>query len=414
MISRDRIKKVLNHQEADRIPLDLGSMRSSGIAAIAYNNLKNKMGLNNSLPKMYDFIQQLAYPDEEILKIFSIDVIDAGRAFLNSGHDWKEWTLNDGSKCLIPKYLNIETDEDETVYLLDINNTRLGKKPKTSLYVDQCYWVYGDLDDIPDSFNDEDLDKHVWATPSPPWYLNIFDDKDFEIFRAKIKDLYENSKYAILLSVGANLFETGTFLRGMANFMIDTYASKAKTKKLLDKLVERNIRKLDRILKGVGQYIDVIMFGDDLGGQNGPFMSADVYDEIFKPRHKKMWSFVHDNSNCKVFLHSCGSIYELLPHMIDAGLDIINPVQTSAKDMEPEKLKEEFGKDLVFWGGGCDTRDVLPNKTPKEIEEHVKKRIDIFSKNGGFVFNQVHNVLANIPPENVIAMLKAAIEFGKY
>ncbi len=413
MTPRDRIKKALCHQEADKIPIDLGSMRSSGIAAIAYNNLKHTMGLGHTPTKMYDFIQQLAYPDEEVLKTFQIDVVDAGRAFLAGAQDWRPWTLNDQSTCLIPRYLDIEIDDRETVYLKN-GKQRLGKKPKSSLYVDQCYWVYEDLEEIPDEFLDEDLDRHVWAVPSPPWHLNIFDDQDFKLFVDTIKDLYNSSPYAVLLSFGGNLFETGTFLRGMANFMMDTYASKKKTKKLVDRLVERNLKKLDRILQGVGSYVDVMMFGDDLGGQDGPFMSADVYAEIFKPGHQKMWGFVHDHSDCKVFLHSCGSIYELLPHMIDAGLDIINPVQTSAKDMEPEKLKREFGKDLVFWGGGCDTRDVLPNGTPKEIEEHVKKRIEIFAKDGGFVFNQVHNILANIPPENVTAMLKAAHKFGQY
>jgi len=208
-----------------------------------------------------------------------------------------------------------------------------------------------------------------------------------------------------------NLFETGNFLRGIDNFLCDIYLDKNGTGSLLDRLVERNLKKLDRIIKGVGQYVDILQFGDDLGSQGGPFMSPNIYKEVFKPRHKKMWDFVHENSKCKVFLHSCGSIYELLPHLIDAGLDILNPVQTSAIDMEPEKLKKEFGKYITFWGGGCDTRDVLPSKTPKEIKEHVKRRIDILGKDGGFVFNQVHNILADIPPENVIAMLQAACEY---
>ncbi len=413
MNSRERIIKALNHQEADRVPIDLGSMRSSGISAISYNNLKKQLGLDlNNLAFMYDFIQQLVYPQSEILERFHIDSIDAGQAFIDS-IEQKKWKLNDGSECLIPNYLNISVEGD-TVYILDKDNTKLGKKPKSSLYVDQCYWVYGDLPFIPDSFNEKDLDRHMWAIPSPPWHLDVFKDEDFKIFKNKIKELRENTEYAIMISFGGNLFETGAFLRGMANFMMDIYTDKIRTKKLVDVLVERNLRKLKRILEAVGKYVDIIMFGDDLGGQDGPFMSAEVYKDVFKPRHKKMWDFVHDNSNCKVFLHSCGSIYELLPDMIDAGLDIINPVQTSARNMEPLKLKKEFGKDLVFWGGGCDTRDVLPKKSPKEISEHVKRRIDIFSKGGGFVFNQVHNILADVPPENVIAMLDSAYSFGKY
>jgi uroporphyrinogen decarboxylase len=179
-------------------------------------------------------------------------------------------------------------------------------------------------------------------------------------------------------------------------------------------LLEINLIKLEKIISGVGKYIDFLQFGDDLGGQNGAFMSPGIYREVFKPRHKKMWDFVHENSECKVFLHSCGSIYELLPDLIDAGLDIINPVQTTTRNMEPEKLKREFGKDLVFWGGCCNTRDILAKGTPEEVRNDVKERISILGENGGLVFNQIHNILADVPPENIIAMLEAAYEYGKY
>ena len=202
MNSRERVKKVLEHGIPDRIPLDLGSMRSSGIAAIAYNNLRKKLNLNKGkLPEMYDFVQQLAFPEPEIMSKFHIDAIDAGQGFLNSKDDWREWELNDGSKCLIPKFLNIEINKDGMVYLLDNEGVKLGRKPKTSLYVDQCYWVYEDLNSIPDSFKDEDLDRHVWAVPSPPWHLDIFDSKQFTEFVEGIKNLYEDTDYSIVLSV---------------------------------------------------------------------------------------------------------------------------------------------------------------------------------------------------------------------
>jgi uroporphyrinogen decarboxylase len=411
MNSRERIRKAVNHENTDRIPIDLGSIRSSGIATIAYNKLRKELGINVRYARMHDFIQQIAYPEKEIMDMFHVDAIDAGQAFLKTEDKWREWILNDGSKCLIPKYLNIEVDSENNIFLKNKDGTILGIKPVSSLYVDQCFWVYKDFPSLPETFKDEDLDKHMWAIPSPPWYLDIFNDQDFEIFKKNIKELYDNTEYCIVLGVGLNLFETGNFLRGIDNFLCDIYLDKNGTGSLLDRLVERNLKKLDRIIKGVCQYVDILQFGDDLGSQGGPFMSPNVYKEVFKPRHKKMWDFVHENSKCKVFLHSCGSIYELLPHLIDAGLDILNPVQTSAIDMEPEKLKKEFGKYITFWGGGCDTRDVLPSKTPKEIKEHVKRRIDILGKDGGFVFNQVHNILADIPPENVIAMLQAACEY---
>lgn len=414
MKSRERIKMSIDHKQADRIPIDLGSMRSTGIATIAYNNLRKNLKINKGLARMYDFIQQLAYPEKEIRDLFHIDVIDAGQAFLNDDSEWREWTLNDGSKCLIPKYLNVDIDKEGTVLLKNNDNVILGRKPKSSLYVDQAYWVYKDLPKIPDFFNEKDLVKQLWAIPPPPWHLNIFNDDDYKLFINNIKKLYDETDYAIMLAVGCNLFETGNFLRGMENFLCDIYLDKSGTERLLDKLVEGYMKFLDRVLKGVGEYIDLLQFGDDLGSQSGLFMSPDVFKEIFKPRYKKMWDFVHNNSNCKVFLHSCGSVYELLPYLIDAGLDVLNPVQTTTANMEPEKLKKEFGKYITFWGGGCNTRDVLTDKTPAEVKEDVKRRIEIFGKGGGFVFNQIHNILANIKPENVIAMLEAAYEYGKY
>ncbi len=413
MTSRERVKIAINHKEADRVPIDLGAMRSTGIATIAYNELRKKLGITKGLVRMYDFVQQLAYPEKEIMDMFHIDTIDAGQAFLESDDNWREWTLNNNSKCLIPKYLNIEIGKDLTVLVKNKNNLVVGKKPKTSLYVDQIYWVYKNLPAIPDNFDEEDISKNMWATPSPPWHLDIFDDKQYKLFINNIKEFYEVTDYSIMLAVGCNLFETGTFLRGMENFLCDIYIDKKGAKRLLDFLVERYLRLLDRVLKGVGEYVDILQFGDDLGSQTGPFMSPDVFREVFKPRYKKMWDFIHNNSGCKVFLHSCGSNYELIPDLIDAGLDILNPVQTTAKNMEPERLKKEFGKEITFWGGGCNTQYILSTGSPKEVREDVKKRIDIFAKNGGFVFNQIHNILANVPPENVIAMIEAAYKYGK-
>lgn len=415
MNSRERVRLAINHKEADRVPIDLGGMRSTGISTIAYNRLRKKLIIKKGIAKMYDFIQQLAFPEKEIRDMFHIDSIDAAQAFLKNDDDWKQWTLNNGTKCLIPKYLDIEIEKDLTVYLKDKNGFVLGKKPKTSLYVDQVYWVYKNLPKIPETIKDEDLNKEMWSIPDPEWSLNIFDDEQYEIFIRNIKELYENTDYAILLMVGCNLFEKGTFLRGFENFLCDIYVDRKGVERLHNKLMEKYLKLLDRVIKGVGEYVDILVFGgDDLGSNRAGWMSPDIFKDLFKPKYKKMWDFVHDNSDCKVFLHSCGSIYEYIPHLIDVGVDILNPVQTSARNMEPEKLKKEFGKDLTFWGGGCDTGDILPNKTPKEIKEHVKKRIDIFSKNGGFIFNQIHNILADVPPENVIAMLEAAYEFGFY
>jgi len=412
--SRERVRLAIRHKEADRVPIDFGAMRSTGIATIAYNNLRKGLGIKNGLSRMYDFQQQLAYPEKKTRDTFHVDVIDAGQAFLEDDSQWQEWELNDGSKCLIPRYLNFDIDENGTLFLKNDRGVIVGKKPKSSLYVDQSYWPFAESEKIPEEIDTAKFGDILWAVPSPPWHLNIFDKEQYSMFVEKIKKLHDKTDYAIMLAVGCNLFEMGTWLRGMDNFLCDIMMDKKGVGRLLDKLVEGYMALLERVLDGVKDYVDVLQFGDDLGSQQGPFIPPKIFGEIFKPRYKKMWDFVHDNSDCKVFLHSCGSVYEELPHLVEAGLDILNPVQTTAANMDARKLRKEFGKDLTFWGGGCNTRDVLPNKSPKEVEADVKERMEIFAEGGGFVFNQIHNVMADVPPRNVIAMFKAAYENGSY
>lgn len=414
LTSRERVMVALNHKEADRVPIDFGAMRSTGISTIAYNNLRKKLGINKGMSRMYDFQQQLAYPEKEVRDLFHVDVIDAGQAFLEDDDNWKEWTLNDGSKCHIPKYLNYEIDENGTLFLKTPAGIVVGKKPKTSLYVDQAYWPFSSYDNIPEDLDTEELNHTLWSVPSPPWHLNILNEDQFNIFKSSIKKLHDESNYAIMLAVGCNLLEMGTWLRGIENFLVDIMLDKKGVERLLDKLVEGYMALLERVFEGVKDYVHILQFGDDLGSQQGPFIPPNIFKEVFKPRYKKMWDFVHSESNCKVFLHSCGSIYELIPSLIEAGLDALNPIQTTAANMDAEKLKKEFGKDLTFWGGGSNTRDVLPNKSPDEVKADVRERINIFGKGGGYVFNQIHNVMADIPPENVIAMFRAAYEYGTY
>jgi uroporphyrinogen decarboxylase len=213
---------------------------------------------------------------------------------------------------------------------------------------------------------------------------------------------------------GCNLFEWGTFLRRMDNFMMDVFVDQDNVRKLLAALMEIHIATLEKVCEAVGNVADILRFGDDLGMDSGPFMSPEIYRDIFKPHHTRLNEYVHKNSQMKTFIHSCGSIYKLLPDMIEAGYDIINPVQTNCVNMDPVILKKEFGKDVTFWGGGCDTRHILNNATPQEVKDHVKKRIEILSPGGGFVFNTVHNILPEVPPENIFAMFDAVNEHGQY
>ncbi len=415
MTSRERVRLALEHKEADRVPIDIGAMRSTGIAAIAYNHLTRALAIDEGPCRMYDFQQQLAYPGRAVRDRFRVDAIDAGQAFLESGADWREWPLNDGSRCLVPRYLDLEIDPEGNMFLKGDAGRVLGRKPKSSLYADQAFWPWRGLPGIPEPIAEEDLSRHMWAVPCPPFHIDwVHDEARFADFVRRIRRLHDTTDYAIMISIGHNLFEQGTFLRGIDNFLVDIYTDPRSVEHFVDVLVEGYMPKLERILDGVKDCVDIIQFGDDLGTSDGPWMAPEVLRRIFIPRYRKMWRYVHDHSGCKVFLHSCGSVYDLLPDLIEAGMDILNPVQTTAKNMEPQRLKREFGRDLTFWGGGCNTRDVLPLGTPQQVREDVRRRVEIFARDGGFVFNQIHNVLADVPPENVIAMYDAAFEFGRY
>jgi uroporphyrinogen decarboxylase len=228
-----------------------------------------------------------------------------------------------------------------------------------------------------------------------------------EQLREGAKRLRQKTDKAILGGFGGNLLETGQFLYRNDNFFMLLAGEPAKAHKFLDDLVEIHLANLEKYLGAVGDSIDIIKFGDDLGMQSGPQVSPRMYREFFKPRHKLMWTRAKQLANVVVMLHCCGGVRELLPDLIDAGLDAINPVQISCSGMDAAELKAEFGKEMVFWGGGCDTQTLLPNATPEEVRRHVKEQVRILSPGGGFVFQQVHNILAYVPPRNVVAMFEA-------
>jgi uroporphyrinogen decarboxylase len=413
MTGKERVALAVQHKEADRVPIDLGSIRSSGIAAQAYNNLLKTLHVEEQT-KMFDFQQQLAYPSEIIRKRLHVDAVNAGQGFLKSRSEWRDWKLNDGSFCRIPNYLNLEQDSKGNTWLKNSSNLSLGYKATDSLYTNQIYWPYGDLPSIPEHIHLEDLQNQMWMIPCSPFHLDINNNEQLRQFTKGIKEFSQRSTEAVVLSLGGSFFETGTFLRKIDNFLVDLYIDRKGTERLLDFLLDQYLERLELILRCLNGYVDILTFGDDLGTQDGLWMSPEIIEELFIPRYKKIWDIVHSKSDCKVFLHSCGSIYSIIGKLIEAGLDILNPIQTSAKNMQPHLLKNEFGKHITFWGGGCDTRDILPFGSPEEVKNHVKRRIELFAKDGGFIFNQIHNILADIPPENVIAMYDAAYEFGQY
>jgi uroporphyrinogen decarboxylase len=232
--------------------------------------------------------------------------------------------------------------------------------PAGGTFFDQSYFPY--LEGYPADFRDlsTEMGRILWAAlVHSPWD-HVGDAGFWDTLRAKALELRQSSDRALMIVIGCNLFEWGTFLRRMDYFLMDLAAEPAKVEALLDALLERHLAGLEKACRAVGDVVDIIRFGDDLGTNNGPFMSPRTYRELFKPRHKILCDYVHKHTKMKTFLHSCGSIRGLLPDLIEAGFDVINPVQTSCKGMEAEGLKADFGKDICFWGGGCDTKSVLP------------------------------------------------------
>jgi uroporphyrinogen decarboxylase len=405
--ARERVMTAVNHSEPDRVPIDLGGHRSSGIMAIAYRKLKDHLGITTGDIYVYDFVQQLAIIEPEVLDRFGVDTIEMGRGFDLGPEDWQPWTLPDGSPCKIPAFIHpVREDGDWRVYHND--GTLIAIQKAGSLYFEQTYWPLSDIEPDAD-FEDLDtpLGKVQWSALRTPPSAYGMDPGGLEALEAGARALRGSTERAIIGLFGGNQLEIGQFLFGMANFLRLMAEDPPLIHRFLDRLVERHLSNLEKYLSAVGPHIDIILFGDDLGMQTGPQISPRMFREYLQPRYKLMWTTAKKLAPVKVMLHSCGGIYPFLPGLIDAGLDIAQPVQTSAKDMATDKLKREFGADLCFWGGGCDTQQVLPNGTPDEVAADVRRRVDILSPGGGFVFQQIHNVMADVPPENIVAMLDA-------
>ncbi len=401
MTPRERVMAALNHRQPDTVPLDLSGHRSSGIAAMAYPKLRAHLGLPPRPVRVYDPVQQLAVVDDDVLDRFGVDTVELGRGFALDDRDWAEWVLPDGTPCLVNAWVKPERDGDRWVIRSESGRV-IAAMPDGAWYFEQTHWPFLDGDD-PD-YLPEAMAECMWtAIASPPGPLA----PDAESLAAGAKALRARTDRAVIGLFGGNLLEMGQFLYRNDQFLLMLAAEPDRVNRFLDKVVELHLANLERFLGAVGPYVDIVLFGDDLGMQNGPQMSPDMYREYFKPRHAQMWARAKELADVKIMLHCCGGVRELLPDLIDAGLDAINPVQISCRGMDAAGLKRDFGRDLTFWGGGCDTRDILPNGTPEAVAAHVRAQVATMNPGGGFVFQQVHNILANVPPENITAMLDA-------
>ena len=252
------------------------------------------------------------------------------------------------------------------------------------------------------------LDNYAWPRPDPPEYNAQL--------RERARSLFENTEYALVGSaiIGGGIFEQPARTIGLENFFMALVKEPEFADRIMDQITEIYIESCDNYLEQVGEYLQVFTYWDDVSGQDGWLISPDIYRHMIKPKQRRLLEAIRRKTDAKVYYHGCGAVYDLVPDLIELGFDVLNPVQVSARGMDTKRLKEEFGQDIAFWGGGVDTQHVLPFGKPEEVADEVKRRVDDLAPGGGFVFAAVHNIQALVPPENIVAMFDTALGYGKY
>ncbi len=382
MTSRERLLAALNHQEPDRVPIDLGG-NQTGIHKFAYRALVEHLGIDDDVTIM-DPVQQLARPCEAVLERLHVDTryVAAGAASdfqggivtaQRDGRTWHDLVDEFGVRWSMP--------DDQPLYM-DVS-----LHPLAEATVD-------DLRDYPFPKGEE--------------------PGRFEGLRDRALALRNETPYAVVSGISGVVYETCWYLRGLEQWFTDLLTQPEFCEALLDRTLQFWMDWFRVFLDEVGDVVDLVMIGDDLAGQTGPLFRPEIYRRIVKPRHKRLVQYLRSRTGAKIWYHTCGACTEFIPDLLDNGIDALNPVQISAAGMDPAELKARFGDRLVFWGGAIDAQHVLPRESPEVVREHVRRNLALFKPGGGYVFNNVHNIQAGVPGENVAAMYDAAYEFGWY
>jgi uroporphyrinogen decarboxylase len=407
LTSRERVRLALNHEEPDRVPVDFGASRVTGIGAIAYAKLLRYLGREETI-RVYDIKQQLALPSLEMIDCLGGDVVQVHRLgpttalpFLEIDR-WKPGTLTDGSPCLVPEAFE-ETREDGAEIAIKYQGQRAARRSPESLYFDVC-WA-----PLANAQSPAEIDAFRWPDPWTP--------REEDFVRRQIQELHHGTDKALFaglpLLVGS-FFEISLVLFGFENFMMMLAGDRDLVEHWLDFKLAHDLEILGKFLAVTGPYLAAIQMCDDFGAQDSLQISPRIYREVFKPRQRKWIEFVKTRTNAKVFLHSDGAIAQILPDLIEIGVDILNPLQTSAAGMDARHIKAEYGRDLSFWGGGVDTQTTLPFGSVDDIKREARERLEILAPGGGFVFAPIHNIQPDISPEKVLAIYETAEVRGRY
>jgi len=421
MNSRERVQMALNHQQPDRVPLDLGGSAVTGMHVSSVYLLRQALKLDppGTPVKVTEPYQMLGEIAPDLQEALGVDVVGLGSPRTMFGfrnENWKPWQTFDGTPVLVPEGFNTEPDENGDLLMYpegDRTAPPSGKMPRGGYYFDTI------IRQPP--IDEEHLDPEDNLEEFGP-----ISEDDLAYFANQARQLYESTDKAILANFGGTAFGDIALvpapwlkhpkgIRDVAEWYMSTVSRRDYVYKVFERQCEMALENLAKIYAVVGNRVSAVFItGTDFGTQSGPFISPKAYRNLFMPFHKAVNDWVHQHTGWKTFIHSCGSVRQLIPSFIEAGFDILNPVQTSAAEMDPQELKDQYGDRLVFWGGGIDTQKTLPFGAPEEIREQVRQRMKIFGKGGGFVFNTIHNVQARVPQENLVALYEAVKAFRHY
>jgi uroporphyrinogen decarboxylase len=388
LTSFERVKAAVEHREADRIPFDMGGSTLTGINKNAYVRLRKHLGLtvdpNNIV--IDDVMQQLALVEDDVRKLLKCDVRSVMPA------------PSMKSPLLVP----IHTEENDYKFT---DEWGLGWRMPLDggLYFDMYKAPLKHAATL------EDLKSFPWNDPGDP--------VRFETIRERgEKVVFEEKTAYILGRQFAGIFEIATWMRGFENFLSDLVLNPGFAESLMDIILELKYQYWEKALEAAGENVMLVAEADDLGAQDRLIISPKMYRKYIKPRHKKLVEFIKSKAQNKVyiFFHCCGAISDILPDIVECGIDILNPWQVSAKGMDTKEFKKNFGKDITIWGGGCDTQRILPYGTPQQVRDETKRRIDDLAPGGGFIFTPVHNIQGDVPPDNIMAMWETWEMYGNY
>lgn len=381
---RERVLTALAHKEPDRVPFDMGQSAVTGISQFAYGNLLKALGKEGRDIRVFDIVQQLAEVDEDILEMFGVDMRGV---YFGNPMGWE---------------LEIKDIGDYTTFT-DVWNVQWRMPKNGGFYYD--LWKHPLRGENPD-----DID-----------HIKIMEPVDLQRAKPLIENarkLREENQYFTLIGQCAytvGFLQQMQWLQGFEDSYINIGINPYFTDKLLDRLEELETRFWDWFLPLGGEYIDMLVMADDYAGQRTFLIDPEAFRRHFKPRYIRLFSRIKKAApHMKVFFHCCGAMYDIIPDVIEMGVDILNPLQFNSPGMDLKTVKKEFGRDLAFWGGGIDTQKTLPRGTPEEVKDEVRRNLEVLMPGGGFVFNTVHDIQADVPPENILAMVSAVQEYGLY